>query len=298
VVASFNVNADGSLEPVSRTNSGGAPVSLAIYNGTEIVTADYDTGIVTSFPIGEDGVTLGDATPSFTLVGSGPNSSRQAGPHPHNLVQHGNEVLISDLGSDKVWRIVKSDSGAWQLAGSIDQVPGSGPRHIVATDDKVYVLHELDNSLVLYTLPPLEPTSAKTRMLRRCTPSVLGNITIVPSDGPSGAVWAAGELLMSPDGKYLYASNRNTGTTDSRGDPIAIVSVDSFKVIDEVYTKLDVVRGMELGGTNGEYLIAAGQTSGGVAIYQRNATDGSLKELDRYSDDGSSQLSTFAWVKN
>ncbi|KAH7100083.1 putative isomerase YbhE [Auriculariales sp. MPI-PUGE-AT-0066] len=333
-IESFTIGADGSLTSVSRTDSAGIPVALAVLsNGKEVVTANYDNGQVVSYPIDADGVTLGAGVNGALLKGSGPVAGRQDGPHPHHVVEYKDEVLISDLGSDMVWRMTKDAAGAYQVAGQIEQAPGSGPRHIAATDGKLFVLHELDNSLSYYTLPELpaaKPLSAKFRMLRRhceapkpttssttpappaetettadpevpststtATPSstepestptlappgpvtpqpndsgasLLGNFSVLPTDPPAGAAWGAGELLLSQDSKFLYASNRNVGTTDERGDPIAIFS-------------------------NGEYLIAAGQNAGGVVIFERG-TDGGLKELDRYTGEGSDKLTTFTWL--
>ncbi|KAH7100084.1 putative isomerase YbhE [Auriculariales sp. MPI-PUGE-AT-0066] len=350
-VESFTIGADGSLTSVSHTDSGGIPVSLAVLsNGKEVVTANYDNGQVVSFPIEVDGVTLGEGIFGVKLEGSGPVSDRQDGSHPHHIVEYQNEVLISDLGTDKVWRLTKDASGAYQVAGQVDQAPGSGPRHIAAKDGKLFVLHELDNSLSYYTLPELpaaKPLSAKFRKLRRrCTastttipptetstpenpsssstsstptstepesptmappgpvtpqpgddsgPALVGNFSVLPTDPPAGAVWGAGELLLTQDGQYLYASNRNIGTTDERGDPIAIFSVDPFALVDHVYTGVTHIRGMMIGGPNDEYLIAAGMNAGGIVIYERG-TDGNLKELDRYTGEGSEKVATFTWL--
>lgn len=357
-VASFTLSATGDVTQVSRGHSSGSPASLGVLsNGKEVVVANYDVGSITSFPIGDDGVTLGDATPILQLQGSGPNPDRQTSPHPHNVVEYGDEVLIPDLGSDKVWRLVKGTSGGYEVAGSVDMVPGSGPRHAVAEDGLLYVVHELDNTLTTYTLPPLTAPSAKFRRFlnRRCptstssstelptssdvptstespsststdvttstdapsststavpeptnppssTPTLVSSVSIVPEDGPAGSSWGGGELVISPKGadgpRFLYASNRNVGTTDERGDPIAVASVGSdgtLAIVHEAYTGLQHVRGMALGGNNGQYIIAAGMNGGGVAIFERQE-DGDLKLLDRYTGDGSQNLASFAWV--
>lgn len=323
-------------------------------------------GSVTSFPVGDDGVTLGDPTPILQLEGSGPNPDRQTSPHPHNVVEYGDEVLIPDLacppscfvirhpdrfmqGSDKVWRLIKGSSGGYEVAASVDMVPGSGPRHAVAEDGLLYVVHELDNTLTTYTLPPLTAPSAKFRFHKRqcsssspsaptstdapptstdaptsstperptttstdappsepssppsSTPVLLSSVSIVPEDGPTGSSWGGGELVISPKDagpRFLYASNRNVGTTDERGDPIAVAAVDNFgklTIVHEAYTGLQHVRAMALGGDQGQYIIAAGMNAGGVAIFERQE-DGDLKLLDRYTGEGSQNLASFAWV--
>jgi 6-phosphogluconolactonase (cycloisomerase 2 family) len=340
-IESFTVGASGALTSVSRTESGGIPVALAaLKNGKEIVTANYDTGLVVSYPIDADGVTLGAGVNGAQLTGSGPVAGRQDSPHPHHIIEYNDEVLISDLGSDMVWRLTKDAAGAYQVAGKIPQKAGSGPRHLAAADSKLFVVSELDNTLSYYTLPELpaaKPISAKFRKFRRqcsapappattqpappsteapvptsteaptvptetpVTPPSAGaeaelvnSASVLPSDPPAGATWGAAEVILSPDNKFVYASNRNVGTQDERGDPIAIFSVEPFALVKHVYTKLTHVRGMVM-SADGKYIIAAGQNAGGVVVYEVGA-DGDLTELDRYTGPGSEKLATFAWL--
>lgn len=43
------------------------------------------------------------------------------------------EVLVPDLGSDRVWRILRSAGGKWEKKSDIiyDRHSGGGPRHVV-----------------------------------------------------------------------------------------------------------------------------------------------------------------------
>lgn len=62
--------------------------------------------------------------------GTGPDEQRQESSHPHEVYLHGDELLIPDLGADKVWRLTKGASG-WEVKGAIVYPAGSGPRHIL-----------------------------------------------------------------------------------------------------------------------------------------------------------------------
>jgi 6-phosphogluconolactonase (cycloisomerase 2 family) len=62
--------------------------------------------------------------------GTGPNEQRQEASHPHEVYVHGDEILIPDLGADKIWRLLKGPSG-WEVKGAIDYPAGAGPRHIL-----------------------------------------------------------------------------------------------------------------------------------------------------------------------
>jgi 6-phosphogluconolactonase (cycloisomerase 2 family) len=73
----------------------------------------------------------------LSFTGSGPVLSRQASSHPHQVVLHPTreEVLIPDLGADKVWRLV-NEGGRWETKDYVDMVPGGGPRHAVVLGER------------------------------------------------------------------------------------------------------------------------------------------------------------------
>ncbi|EJD54643.1 putative isomerase YbhE [Auricularia subglabra TFB-10046 SS5] len=310
--ASFLIGTSGTLTQKSRQTSARAPSLAVVRRGREVVVGHYDTGSLTSFPVAHDGYTLGPATPLLQFEGSGPDPERQLSPHPHHIVEYGEELLVPDLGSDKVWRLTKNaETGGWEIAGALDQVPGSGPRHAVAEDGKLYVVHELDNTLTSQTLPPLPchrsggPFTPADPPTPSPTAITLSSVSIVPTDGAAGASWHGGEIAISPRSqnpnasRFLYASNRNVGTTDARGDPICVTRLDRsgrLTVVQQAYTGLFHVRGMALGGDRGQYIIAAGMDAGGVAIFERDEKHGTLKLLDRYAGVGSEQVVSFAWL--
>lgn len=69
---------------------------------------------------------------TITLSGSGPNQERQLSPHTHQVIyiDEYNEILVPDLGGDRVYRLKKDAKGTWSIAGHIDHEAGSGPRHV------------------------------------------------------------------------------------------------------------------------------------------------------------------------
>lgn len=66
------------------------------------------------------------------LSGSGPNIERQQSSHAHQAILHPErqELLVPDLGADKVWRFSKNEAGKWEICGYVQYQPGSGPRHV------------------------------------------------------------------------------------------------------------------------------------------------------------------------
>ena len=143
-------------------------------------------------------------------------------------------------------------------------------------DHRLFTLHELSSTLSVQRIPEA-PNGAS---------SIIASVSITPPDPPQGAIFAAAELLIpTPTEKfctpYIYVSNRNTGTQDSRGDSIAIFEhvyqgtpFEGLKLVNQVFTGLDQIRGMEIGPADErggeEYLVAAGFAgTAGVLVFKR-----------------------------
>ena len=101
--------------------------------------------------------------------------------------------------------------------------------------------------------------------------------------------WAAGEILVpKPNDEFLtafaYVSNRNTGnTTDERGDTVAIFQLEpEVKLVAQVFSGVQQIRGMEFGGEKSEYLVLSGVVgTGGVAVFKRTDGGANLAEVAR-----------------
>ena len=123
------------------------------------------------------------------------------------------------------------------------------------------------------------------------TSPILSNVSVVPPNPPAGSAFAAAEILIpEPTAEYpipyIYASNRNFGVQDPRGDTIAIFeNVDNQLVLrNQVYTGFDRVRGMmsgEQAGFGGEAYIAAAADAGtgGMKVFKRTEGGANLEEV-------------------
>lgn len=125
---------------------------------------------------------------------------------------------------------------------------------------------------------------------------------------PANSTFTAAELLISPlsswrenvECRYLYASNRNIATLsselDPRGDTIAIFATSpSLHVVKQVYTGLQQIRGMQI-SADGKYIVAAGLTGGGIAVFEAVDGGADLQLRARYTGSGSTQVSSFVWL--
>ncbi|KAG9105303.1 hypothetical protein FRC07_009411, partial [Ceratobasidium sp. 392] len=305
-VASFAVGSQGRLTQIASVSTGGdSPAHMLVSsNGNEIVAMNYNSGSGLNVPLTADKSRFGTPYPVIMFTGSGPNPSRQTSPHPHEIIQYGSEYLIPDLGSDKIWRLTKSSSGALQNSGYIQQPSGSGPRHGVVKGRSVktfyillnltpstlgntlYTLHELSNTLTQQTIPALGSSTQ---------PTVTASINIIPTDSTNPSAHTAAELILSPSTsafptQYLYATNRG-----DQSDAITIVSIanNTLQIVKQVRTGLSTIRGAAL-SPDGTYLVAGGQNNGLVIVFERINGGADLKEVARTS--GLTQPFSFLWL--
>lgn len=204
-VSAFAVAPDCSLTPLSvRATGGSDPCHLAVTaDGRHLVVANYATGSVSVHPLDAQG-DLGERSDLLTLTGSGPDAERQAGPHAHQVVpdRNGADVLISDLGSDRVWR-ARLDANTGRLGApepAVEAKPGTGPRHLLRTADGALLLvGELSGSLSWY-----RPAGGPTLESRGETASSTLPGPVYPS-----------EITAGRDGRFVYVANRGPDTVSA-----------------------------------------------------------------------------------
>lgn len=194
----------GGLEHLDQKFSkGDGPCHLCVdSSGRHLLVANYASGSLAVFPILESGA-LAEASGFIQHHGgSGIIPDRQEGPHAHSITLSPDDqfAFAADLGMDQVlsYRLdaLKGTLTACNPPGIICE-PGSGPRHMAFHPDgrHVFLVHELDNTVTGYRYDATNGTLEAIQTL----PSLPENWT--------GASFAA-DIHVSPDGRYLYASNR------------------------------------------------------------------------------------------
>lgn len=131
-------------DPLSLSGSGACHAAVS---GDWLVVAHYGSGSVSSVRLDAGGTPVAEVD-HLTLVGSGPVADRQEHPHAHQVVVHGSQVLVCDLGSDRVHRLALDPQGRLlEAAPALQLPPGFGPRHLVLVEDLVVVAGELSCQL-------------------------------------------------------------------------------------------------------------------------------------------------------
>lgn len=142
---------DGSLtllSTVPTAGDGGCHVAIS-GDGRFAIVSSYSSGVLSVIEIAPNG-TLSEVVDSRQLTGTGPVADRQEGPHAHQVVFVGDEVLCCELGGDQIYRLRLDPSGALITAGDPIRLPaGSGPRHLVVVEGHLVVACELSAELWL-----------------------------------------------------------------------------------------------------------------------------------------------------
>jgi 6-phosphogluconolactonase len=171
-------------------------------SGKFLIVANYSSGTVAVLAIAQDG-SLKDQHQLVQLPGEpGPHKVEQASSHPHDVVfdPTGRFVLVADKGLDRVF-VFRFDANSGQLApteaGSVKTRPGAGPRHLAFHPKLpvVWVLNELDSTTTTYRWEDKDGT---------LTPAQV--ITTLPTEFTGYST--AAEIAVTPDGRFIYCSNR------------------------------------------------------------------------------------------
>jgi len=229
-------------------------------SGKFLLSASYGGNKVTVNPIGPDGIVQA----AQQVMPTQPNA--------HCIVADPSNryVLHTSLGGDLVY-LEKFDVRTGKLVPndppSVSVKAKAGPRHLVFAPNRkfVYLLNELDASIYVF------PWEAKTGILKK----EVQVATSLPK-GFEGKPWAA-DIHLTPDGKYLYASERTTSTLAAfKVDPKTgmLTSIDSFATEKQP-------RGFSIDPT-GRYLLAAGQLSNSMTAYAIDKATGKLTKLKDY----------------
>lgn len=228
--------------------------------GRYLLSASYGGNKVTVNPIGPNGV-VGSAQQTIATQ-----------PNAHAIITDPSNkfVLHTSLGGDVVYQ-QKFDARTGTLSPNTPPTVGvkakGGPRHLVFSPDKkfVYLLDELSGAIHVF------PWDAKTGTMK----AEVQGATSLPKDF-NGKPWAA-DIHLTPDGKYLYASERTTST-------LAAFSVDKktgvLKAVGTYPTEKQP-RGFNI-DPSGRYLLSVGQLSNSLTAYSIDKKTGALTKLKEY----------------
>lgn len=259
----------GHLTLLSQKDAGGvSPCHVSVdTRGKTLFVANYTSGNIKSVPILKGGG-LGDGGTLVDYHGHSVNANRQTSPHAHFLsVDPSNHFALGcDLGTDKVM-IYRFDSENSALIANdppfASVPPGSGPRHLAFSRDGkfVYVLNEMGCSVSSFHW------NSKSGAL-----DLVGTVSALPEGVPVLPEYTAAEILVHPNGNYVYLSLRGH-------DSISVFACDEkaqqLTLIQNISAGGKVPRGLGIDPT-GHWLIVANQKTGNVVEFAIDVATGKL----------------------
>jgi 6-phosphogluconolactonase (cycloisomerase 2 family) len=295
-VSSFAIGrADGQLKLLNTVRSGGAgPTYVSIHpSGRFLLVANYFGGSVAVHPILPDG-RLGEPSDVKVDAGKiGPTKATNAPPgsfafsghdrtHAHMIAADpsGRYVLHVDLGLDQIL-IWKFDDQKGVLTPNdppfVSLPPGDGPRHFHFHPNGrwFYSIQEEGSTIVLF-----DYDGAKGRLAARQTISTL-------PPGYAGSNFCS-EILVSEDGRFVYAGNR-------LHDTISIFSIGKngeLTYVREEPTRGNYPRSFSFDPT-GKLLFSCNQRADNLTVFRVDRKTGNLAFTGQYVPVGNPSMLVF-----
>ncbi len=259
----------GTLSMINRQPTGGDhPCYVSVdKTGKWVAAGNYTSGSLSILPV-QAGGGLGAASTNIQHEGSGPNKARQASPHVHcTFFSPDNRFLfVPDLGIDKVM-MYAFDENTGKLTAAKQPFaasnPGAGPRHICfdPTNTFAYLVEEMSGTVVAYKYK-----NGKLKPVQRISSMPAGDTSVAGS----------ADIHVSPDGKFLYASNR------AEANSIAIFSVHQkngkLTLVGHQSTLGKTPRNFNFDPT-GNFLLVANQNSDNIVVFKIDKTTGLLTDI-------------------
>lgn len=264
----FNVNTKSFSFINSQKTGGENPVYVALDKSQKILLcANYNDGSVSVFETKNDGF-ISPLKQFIKYDDSSVNKDRQERSHIHSAVfsPDYNFVFLPDLGADKIRSYAFDNSENQPLITTqninIYTTLGSGPRHFIFHPNVkfAYCIEELSGTISAYNY-----SNGKLDSIQR----------IATHRKKDKFEFSSADIHISPDGKFLYASNRGEENN------IAIFSINengTLKIIGYQSTKGKIPRNFAIDAT-GKFLIVANQSSNNIVVFKRDATTGLLKKV-------------------
>ncbi len=259
-VTAFRLNKDVLELQNSMGTQGAHPCHVSLSSDGLLAAANYTGGNVSIFSLNDDG----SLAENPQVIDHKPLDSVKTS-HAHMAQFNIDGLMVTDLGLDAVKRYRKEE-GKFVPAeqNSIPFEDGAGPRHFTFGNDGqlLYVINELNSTISVF---------------ERVENGNYQEVQVVPTLAPDfdGESFCA-DLHLSPDGKFLYGSNRGENT-------IVIFAVDrtsgKLELVGRESVRGDWPRNFSMDPT-GEFLLVANKKTSNIVVFKRDKENGTLTFLN------------------
>ncbi len=231
-----------------------------------LFVANYTGGSITSYHRFADGL-LSNPQQFIQHQGSSIIKERQDKAHVHSTIfsPDGKYLLTPDLGMDEVaiypFNANASPSLNVEKASIIKSTPGSGPRHLAFSKNGkyLYIVEEISGTVTVYNY-----SKGKAVFLQK----------VLLHAADYKGIPGSADIHLSPDGLYLYASNRGTENNIAKlnilpNGKLVSNSIQYFSTQGEKPRNFNIT-------ADGKWLLVGNQDSDTIVIFKRNLSNGDL----------------------
>lgn len=248
-------------------SKGAAPCYIAIDPKERFVaTANYNGGNISIFPLNKKGI-IEPVSQVINFTGSSIDKERQGESHLHCIAfaPNGKYIYATDLGTDKIYRfeITNKRSRPFIAEETKKQIAvnaGSGPRHLTfhPNGKHAYLINEISGNVIVfnYNDGDLNPSQ----------------YIAADSVGAKGSA----DIHVSPDGKFLYASNR------LKADGIAIFKINKQGTLTKIgYQNTATHPRNFVISKSGMFILVASKDQDLIQIFKINKETGLLDDTEQ-----------------
>ncbi len=255
-------------------------------NKKAVFVGNYGGGSLQAIHLNADGSFIQNTTQTIKHEGKSVITDRQEKPHVHAVVLSPDNryLLVPDLGADKVFQYNISTAGEKIVTPAatpfFEVKAGGGPRHLTFHPNGRYAYLVLELEAAVMALDYSNGRLSAKQTISMLSPDFKGRRL-------------AADIHVSPDGKFLYATNRGDA------NEIIIYSIDG-------QGKLSLVKQESvLGKTprnfaidpSGNFVLVANQDSNDVIIFKRDVKTGTLTATGKKIEVGKPVCLKFAAIK-
>ncbi|KAG8771843.1 hypothetical protein FRC12_003368 [Ceratobasidium sp. 428] len=281
-VSAWTYDNDGKVTKIAtgHTNGLGAVHCEVSGDGKTLAVPNINAANLAVFAVNPSGTFANDPTAMFTFpfYGVGPNVKQQSASRPHQARFDGSSrfMYVPNLGTDRMHVFKVLGAGNLQQLDDVVLPSGSGPRHLafwplVGPSKYLYLVNQLSNTVMVFNIST-KAQGAAPKLLQEISTRGAG----LPRSDPNSDINAA-EVVVSPDDRFLIASNRND--TSRPDDTLAYYSIKSssghltFKGLTGTGGKNPRDHAID---PTGRYIAVTNQDTG-INVVERNVKTGEFK---------------------
>lgn len=267
-VTAYSVNKlTGELTKLNTEKTiGDGPCYISFNPNTKtIYTANYGTGSLSVFKTDKDGSLLPIAQ-HLVYKGSSVNKVRQTSSHAHSAVVSPDKknLFVVDLGTDCIYQHTISPDGLVNTKPIVNNVEnGNGPRHLVLSASGIYAyaVNEMAGSVDAFQV--------NTTGMKKIQTIIIDTVQTNEDHG-------SGAIKLSPDGRWLLASNRVTSNQIVVNKVLPDGKLQKMEHVE--VTKKPRFFGFD---PSGKFVFVCGQDGNMIQVFSFDSSTGKMKLIQR-----------------